>query len=387
MIGTSADICRWIERREAFRVRALGCSVAFGLLSLFLAGSFLPVSATAAEAPPTVPATEVITNLLGWATNGPAAYTMYTVQFASNTPAGQAPALSAQPEPGAGAARPPEPGTPENGSNSNRVAIIPVFEHYLPQSLNNAVWTNFIAHTNGRTTALWGTRRHPTGWPTNATVEAAWNTKNLVWGMKGMTALSPCWQNEGTSGQVPITALTRRHGYTRGHGMGPDRIDKDLAGQKVWFVAEDNTIVEVKVLRNAVRTAGGSKRDYTILLFDRDLPPSIQPIRVVTITNIITKYPLCPAAPHPVFKTEQSGNISADAPGFFVNTWKAGDSGSPDMLALPGELVFVSGRSTSPPGPEMQEDMDELCRLEKLDPKKYQLQWVDLSQYPSYAQH
>jgi hypothetical protein len=26
----------------------------------------------------------------------------------------------------------------------------------------------------------------------------------------------------------------------------------------------------------------------------------------------------------------------------------------------------------------MQADMDELCRLEKLDPAKFQLRWVDL---------
>lgn len=205
--------------------------------------------------------------------------------------------------------------------------------------------------------------------------------------MKGMTALSPCWQNEGIHGQVPITALTRRHGYTRGHGMGADRVDKDLAGQRVWFVTANNKIVEVKVLRNVVRTVQTSKRDYTLVLFDRDLPTAIEPMRVVALTNIMTKYPLCPAAPHPVFKTEQSGSVSADVPGFFVNTWKAGDSGSPDMLPLPGELAFVSGRSTSAPGPEMQEDMDTLCRAEKLDPAKYQLQWIDLSSYPSFPPH
>jgi hypothetical protein len=51
---------------------------------------------------------------------------------------------------------------------------------------------------------------------------------------------------------------------------------------------------------------------------------------------------------------------------------------------MPGELVFYSGRTTSGPTPEVQADMDELCRQEGLDPKGYQLQWADLSGYPSY---
>jgi hypothetical protein len=62
-----------------------------------------------------------------------------------------------------------------------------------------------------------------------------------------------------------------------------------------------------------------------------------------------------------------------------VDIWKGGDSGSPNMLPLPGELVFSGGRATSGPGPEMQADMDELCRREGLDPQRYQMQWVELS--------
>jgi hypothetical protein len=63
---------------------------------------------------------------------------------------------------------------------------------------------------------------------------------------------------------------------------------------------------------------------------------------------------------------------------------KGGDSGAPNLLPLPGELIFCGGRTTSPPSPQMQADMDELCRLEHLDPKRYQMQWVDLSAFPSF---
>jgi hypothetical protein len=46
--------------------------------------------------------------------------------------------------------------------------------------------------------------------------------------------------------------------------------------------------------------------------------------------------------------------------------------------------VFISGRVTSGPTKEMQADMDELCRLEGLDSRKYQMQWADLGKFPAY---
>jgi len=96
------------------------------------------------------------------------------------------------------------------------------------------------------------------------------------------------------------------------------------------------------------------------------------------------KYPYYPGGVCPIFKTEQIGYVSAEVPGFTVETVKGGDSGSPDMVPLPGELVFWRGRSTWPASPEMQADMDQLSRQEGLDPANYQLQWVDLSGYPAY---
>jgi hypothetical protein len=262
-----------------------------------------------------------------------------------------------------------------------------VFDHFLPESLNALVWTNFIAHTNGRNTAVWSVRAHPQGWPGRAP-EAQWNTKCLMWGMKGLTALSPCWEMEGNPGQVPITALTRRHGYTRGHGMGSDRVGNDYRGKKVWFLTSENKLIETTVLREIVRTAETSRRDYSILLFSSDLPESIQPMRVVNPSEVFSfphsKYVSCPGAPCPIFKTEQGGNVGADVAGFTLNTFKAGDSGSPNMLPMPGELIFWTGRSTAGASPEMQADMDKLCRLEGLDPSKYQLQWMDLAGYPTY---
>ena len=55
------------------------------------------------------------------------------------------------------------------------------------------------------------------------------------------------------------------------------------------------------------------------------------------------------------------------------------------MLPLPDELVFFAGLSTSPPSAQMQADMDMLSRKAGLDPRKYQMQWVNLDAYPDVS--
>lgn len=264
-----------------------------------------------------------------------------------------------------------------------------VFEHFIPGSLHYAVWTNFMALTNGRNLHIWSERTHPEGWPTNKP-SVKWNTNSVLWGLKGLTALSPCWEGEGYAGQVPFTALTRRHAYTRGHGVGAEGFDtRDPLQQKVWFVSRNNSLVEALIKHVVIRTSMSTNRvyrDYTIVLFDRDLPESIEPMSVGTPLEVQSKYPFPRQVswPQPVFQTEQGGYVSTGIAPLVVNTWKPGDSGCPNLIPLPGELVFFSGRSTSGPSPEMQQDMDELCRREKLDPKKYQMRRADLSKYPDY---
>jgi hypothetical protein len=259
------------------------------------------------------------------------------------------------------------------------------FDHFIPSSLPQLIWTNFIAHTNGKSTSIWSTRSRPPDWPRRPPL-AQWNTNSLLWGMRGLTALSPCWEDEGGPGQCPITALTRRHGYTRGHGMGDEGFTTGRNGKKIWFLAADNSIVTVKVSMMVIRASMGfdGRHDYTIFLFDKDLPASIQPMRVTSEKIAGAKYPARRDPPWICFQTEQNGNVSAGLAPFLLNAAKGGDSGSPDMLPLPGELVFLRGRSTTGPTPEMQADMDELCRRGRLNPAKYQLQWVDLSMFPSY---
>jgi hypothetical protein len=259
------------------------------------------------------------------------------------------------------------------------------FDHFLPDSLQQVTWTNLMAETNGRSTLIWSEREHGANWPASPP-SVQWNTHSLLWGKKGMTSLCPCWEGEGSPGVVPIAALTRRHGYSRGHGMGADGFGKTFAGKRVWFVSTNNSVVEVRIVRDVVRTMSGSGRDYTLFLFDRDLPNSIEPIRVADLQEVFRRYGFSDyyQIPCPLFYVEQTGNVSAGLPGFTVAYYKGGDSGSANLLPLPNELVFFGGRTTSSPTPEMQVDMDELCREQGLNPGKYQMQWADLSRWPKY---
>ena len=262
---------------------------------------------------------------------------------------------------------------------------------YPPDSLGYLVWTNFIAHTNGAFTRIWSTYELPENFPHDyftadklpkeTRPQLAWNTNCLMWGMKGETALSQCWTAQGWHGQVPITALTRRHGYTRGHSMGNFGMSDHFSGQRVYFCTTNNEVVEVEVQKCFVQVGKGY--DYTLLLFAKDLPAGIETMRVVDLNTVLKKYPPNPATAWIQFQTEQGLNVSAGYPPFMVNTWKMGDSGSPNMLPMPGELVFFSGRSTSGPSEQMQKDMDELSQNAHLDPAKYQMQWFDLSGFPS----
>jgi hypothetical protein len=324
-------------------------------------------------------------NFVGWATDGPAVFRVYNqgVEVLPGPPFSYRPPSEDLPPEVRGAFM-----TFRVAKNVTLVTnTVRQFDHYMPDSLNNLVWTNFLAHTNNKSMAIWSVRKRPSDWPARPAA-VRWNTSSLIWGMRGLTAICPCWQWEGPPGWTPITAFTRRHGYARGHDMGPDGFSKNLAGQKVWFVAQNNSVVEVKILRQVTRTRDISQRDYTMFLFDSDLPASIDAMRVVRSSDIFAlptcKYRYVVGAPSLLFKTEQLGNVSADVPGFTVDTMKGGDSGSPNMLPLPGELAFFNGRTTAGASPEMQADMDQLCRLEGLAPSKYQLQYVDLSSFPTY---
>jgi len=263
--------------------------------------------------------------------------------------------------------------------------ITNTFAGFVPGSLAGAIWAGF--HTNDRCTNMWEYAHLPPDWPTNPPV-LRWNTSNLLWSRKGMTAISQVCEGMGAFGQGTPTALTRRHAYVRGHGMGPSGLDPTRVGRRVWFCTRNNQLVVRKIKLLLIRAPEkGSPGDYSIILFDADLPPTIEPMRVVDQGMVQRKYldyRFDTIDHKPLFMALQGGFVSAGVPGWIVQI-RGGDSGNPIMLPLPDELVFCSGVTTSRPSPAMQADMDMLSRKAGLDPGKYQMQWVNLDAYPDIS--
>jgi hypothetical protein len=259
--------------------------------------------------------------------------------------------------------------------------ITNTFAGFVPGSLAEAVWAG--VHTDGRSTRIWEFWQLPPGWPSNPPV-LRWNTNNLMWGRKGMTAISQVCEGMGAFGQSAATILTPRHAYLRGHSMGASGLHPERVGKRVWYCTRDNQVIERKVQLLLVRTGEpGSPGDYSIILFDADLPPGIEPMRVADPMKVLRKYLHGDFGYKPVFMPLQGGYVSAMIPGWAIPIG-GGDSGAPKMLPLPGELVFFGGLTTSPPSAAMQADMDMLSRKAGLDPRRYQMQWVNLDEYPDY---
>lgn len=269
-------------------------------------------------------------------------------------------------------------------------------------SLNHHVFTNLIARTNGKTMALWSA--YPATFAARSNFVR--NPDCFLNGTVGLTAISQCWTAQSGRGQIPVTALTRRHGYLRGHGMGANPgqaiTNSGLAGEQVAFVTTSNSIATMTISNRVTRW--DETGDYTIVSFTDDLPVSITPMTVATNFNPFTPslYPyygtnavyLFP--PNPWLRVEQQGNIDTSAsptgtgdgsgglPGFKYASVKAGDSGSPDMLIVGDTLIFTGGRTTSPASVTMQRDMDHLCNMAGLNPASYQMTWFSMSGFPYY---
>ena len=244
------------------------------------------------------------------------------------------------------------------------------------------VWTNFIAHTNGRTMDMWAQRQIPEDL-NNTSPVFAWNTNCLLYGLEGFTGISQCNTFGGAQGQVPVTLLTRRHGYTRGHGRGDNGLRTNgVAGNKVWFCTASNIVVQMTVAADLVRfeSVAGNNYDYSVVVFTEDVPASISPVSVMSLADLDLYYPNTSDLPYVFFGTEQLGHCAAGVPPFLFDILKGGDSGSPNMLPSPNDkLIMFSGRGTSGFSPQMQADIDALSIYVGVNTNNYQLRWYDLS--------
>jgi hypothetical protein len=227
----------------------------------------------------------------------------------------------------------------------------------------------------------------------------AWNTSSFIYGKTGFTAISQLnsWDiNNPPNGPcvVPVTALTGRHGYTRGHGMGGTATNYWLGFPNpplmtVWFCYPPTNVVQVNVLADIVRDYGTNYGgDYTVLLFDRDVTANgITPMQVSSPPQGGT---VQFATQQHAYGTNVPGTVGLWTPAplngppmtlpFLPVYGVGGDSGSPVMvLTGGGALVFLHGTTTTGPGSPgnspMQADMDTLSAWALLNPASYKMQW------------
>jgi hypothetical protein len=153
----------------------------------------------------------------------------------------------------------------------------------------------------------------------------------------------------------------------------------------VWFCTTDNpptNLVAATVLYAYTRCYG--PYDYTVVLFDRDLPPGITPMQVANPPPGGAVF-LAASQLHiggvPGRVTVLSPNCLNDTP-LLPAPFEAGDSGSPVMwVTANNSLVLTGGITTSGPSPQMQADMDSLVAAANLnlglnlDTNNYQMTW------------
>jgi len=234
-----------------------------------------------------------------------------------------------------------------------------------------------------------------------------WNTNSALWNKKGLTSWSPIHTSQLTnlSTDVLVTALTRRHIYSRGHSSGSDGYYSYNVtnGEYYYFYTTNNQMVIRRALNKITRISSG-KGDYTITVLDSDLPTTIdtmaQAMQFPMDTNnafagtgdFSVKLNYGSAYNHPVTQLGfcQHGYIgfnSGDNNGYGITNffphgiYVGGDSGNPNFYVIGNELAMTSGRTTSGYNIFMQQDIDALSATNGMDPALYQPRFVDVSKF------
>jgi hypothetical protein len=263
---------------------------------------------------------------------------------------------------------------------------------FPPDSLMNACWTNYLAKTNGAQFELWSKYILPAGWPTHYAGMPDLQRADdcLVHGAVGLTALCQCHTGQGYRGQVPMIAITRRHLYSRGHGMGVEFSTNVPVlfnyRTKLYFCTADNKVIEAVSTNKLVYYGGGY--DFSIIALTADLPPDIVPVRCINPAVFGPSpcaFPDKMFSPEPMISTRQNGRLDCGWRSGHNEPIRGGDSGSPGFLWIGNELFFSFAISGSGPVvPKVQEGVDKLTRLLGLPTSKYQIQYLDVSRYPTY---
>ncbi len=287
-----------------------------------------------------------------------------------------------------------EPLRMDNAPSVSPAPTFPIQAAALPSApsstltLPEMIWTNFVRLTNGRSPRLMSERTATPGWPIHGG-RAVRNPQSFVAGVRGVTgwssgAFSP-WAPNYLDMQAPATLVTRRHALACGHCAGkPSALSTDYSGRRMFFVTANNQIIARTIAARITRlhTTNNVRFDYSIYLFNEDLPASIEPVRVMDWNEFNAK-----TRGQDVWTWPQMGRCQH---GYVGSTRSAGHS-----MAQPGDSGHYSGFVLNGsqgwewvavvptlPGNAYQRDLDELSRWAGLNPAQYQIQWFDLSGFP-----
>jgi hypothetical protein len=291
-----------------------------------------------------------------------------------------------------------------------------------------AIWTNWITRTNGLTAFVWGTYRPPDNWwkqnnPGEGTPALTIAPHSLFTNFHRWSAISRCNNNGGGStDQCPVTAITRRHGITRGHFFGGYGLHTNAFLRLAFLDTNQNVVVMTSSNRWVQDTALDPHTDgydFSVVFFTADLPPQVELMPTIDVplparpTHASLEYWLrktgpgfadsyqhlmfapSPAAPQAQFLRlwysvpwlqcyiNQAEMFSANDPLFPAWNIVGGDSGSAMLMPAPNGEWWLIGLIGCPYHPDVvQKACDLLSAQAGLNPADYRWERRDISRYP-----
>ncbi|MEY4388045.1 MAG: hypothetical protein RLY20_3328 [Verrucomicrobiota bacterium] len=210
------------------------------------------------------------------------------------------------------------------------------------------------------------------------------NPRSVIFGKRGATALSLAQFN---STQNHLCAVTRRHAIGTAHWGDGASLDNQI----VWFMGTNGMVHGMRTTNCfADKSVTKEFEDMEVVQFTQDLPADVEVMRVAgPLTNswrgFAAYFSPSPEPGHlPILMLCQHGYLGRGGQQHVGSPFGVGgDSGSPSFIIHGDELINVGGLSPYP-SPQMQRKIDELCRRSGLNPARYQMQVVSLTNYPQW---